>query len=166
MMVNLPVTANDFAGLVIVRTLGDMSAVLEMLLESAQAFGFLDRDLFGLRLSLEEAIVNSLKHGNRFDPSKKVRVEYRFESETVEVAIEDDGPGFRPDELPDPLAPENLEREGGRGLLLMRHFMSEVRYNERGNGLYLRKTRGGNGGNPPRHTNKGSPNALALQVSQ
>ena len=96
-----------------------------------------DRDVFCIKLALEEALVNAIKHGNQFDRSKKVRVSYRLLTDRFEVAVSDDGPGFDPSDVPDPTAAENIERPCGRGLMLMRHYMSEVAYNPRGNGVTM-----------------------------
>jgi serine/threonine-protein kinase RsbW len=104
-----------------------------------------DRDVFCIKLALEEALVNAIKHGNQFDRSKKVYVSYRLLADRFEVAISDDGPGFDPSDVPDPTAVENLERPCGRGLMLMRHYMSEVAYNPRGNGVTMSRVFRANG---------------------
>ncbi len=92
-----------------------------------------------VRLALEEALINAVKHGNQLDPNKKVRVVYRVVRERFDIIITDEGPGFDPQDVPDPTALENLERPCGRGLLLMRHYMSEVVYNSRGNSVRMSK---------------------------
>ena len=101
--------------------------------------GYAERELFGIRLALEEAIVNALKHGNRNDPGKAVRVRYQMSPMQFLIEVKDEGRGFDPEGLPDPLSPENLERPGGRGVFLMRHYMSWVQYNENGNIVTLCK---------------------------
>jgi serine/threonine-protein kinase RsbW len=105
------------------------------------AKGYADKEIFGVRLALEEAIVNAVKHGNRNDPARSVHLRYRLTSQRVLLEIEDEGNGFDPHQVPDPLAPENLERSGGRGLLLMRTYMNSVRYNRRGNRVTMCKRR-------------------------
>jgi serine/threonine-protein kinase RsbW len=109
---------------------------IEQLLQDRQAH---DHDIFSIRLALEEALVNAIKHGNQSDPAKKVRISYRLLADRFEVAISDEGTGFNPEDVPDPTAAENLERPCGRGLMLMRHYMSEVRYNDRGNAVTMSK---------------------------
>ena len=101
-----------------------------------------DRDLFGVRLALEEAIVNAIKHGNGMDPSKEVRINCSFDDDRVTIVIEDEGPGFDVTSVPDPTSEENLDKPGGRGIMLMRSFMSRVEYNDSGNRLLLEKVRG------------------------
>ncbi len=109
---------------------------IEQLLHERQAN---DHDIFSIRLALEEALVNAIKHGNQMDRTKKVQISYRLLADRFEVAISDEGEGFDPSDVPDPTAIENLERPCGRGLMLMRHYMSEVQYNARGNGVVMSK---------------------------
>jgi serine/threonine-protein kinase RsbW len=104
-----------------------------------------DQEIFSVRLALEEALVNAIKHGNQMDCARKVFVSYRFLDDRFEVKISDEGAGFDPDDVPDPTAVENLERPCGRGLMLMRHYMTEVRYNERGNSVSMTKVFRNNG---------------------
>jgi len=115
---------------------------IEHLLKSKQ---FNDKEIFSIRLALEEALVNAIKHGNRCDQNKKVHISYRVLPERFDIAITDEGPGFDPSEVPDPTAVENLERPCGRGLMLMRHYMSEVTYSRSGNSVWMTKIRNGDG---------------------
>jgi len=100
-----------------------------------------EHDIFGIKLALEEALINAIKHGNQMDRSKKVRVAYRVCRDRFDVRIDDEGPGFSPEDVPDPTAAENLERPCGRGVMLMRHYMTEVQYNRRGNSVSMTKLR-------------------------
>jgi serine/threonine-protein kinase RsbW len=97
------------------------------------------KDVFCIRLALEEALVNAIKHGNQMDLSKKVFVKYLLNAEVFEIMISDEGPGFDPLDVPDPTDIENLERPCGRGLMLMRHYMTEVNYNDKGNSVRMKK---------------------------
>jgi serine/threonine-protein kinase RsbW len=112
---------------------GEVSAGINALIDALSPLQFTEREVFGIRLALEEAIVNGIKHGNRNDSTKAVRIRYQVTDSQFLIEIEDEGRGFDPDGVPDPLAPENLERPGGRGVFLMRHYMTWVSYNERGN---------------------------------
>jgi serine/threonine-protein kinase RsbW len=116
---------------------------LDRVSAALSAAGYPERDAFALRLALEEALVNALKHGHRCDPSKEVRLRYRVTAEEAVAEVEDQGPGFDPAAVPDPLAPENLEKPSGRGLLLMRRYLSWLRFNERGNVVTLCRRRSG-----------------------
>jgi serine/threonine-protein kinase RsbW len=100
-----------------------------------------DKEIFGIRLALEEAIVNAIKHGNQLDNGKKVYVRFRVLPDRFDVGIIDEGHGYDPGDIPDPLADENLERPSGRGLLLMRHYMTEVTVHPPGNRLTMSKVR-------------------------
>jgi serine/threonine-protein kinase RsbW len=119
----------------------EIVSVLDRVVARLQEAGFSDRELFDIRLALDEALVNAIKHGHRYDTKKSVRLRYRLTPAALVVEIQDEGRGFRPEDVPDPLAPENRERPGGRGLLLMRRFMTSVRYNEMGTCVTLCKQR-------------------------
>jgi serine/threonine-protein kinase RsbW len=109
---------------------------LERLLHSLH-YG--ERDVFSIKLALEEALVNAIKHGNQMDRSKKVQISYQVLPDQFEIRVTDEGPGFDPCDVPDPTEVENLERPCGRGLMLMRHYMNEVTYSARGNSVFMRK---------------------------
>lgn len=109
--------------------------------QALRANQFEEKDVFGIRLALEEAMVNAIKHGNQLDAGKQVHIRYHVSRERFEIHIRDEGPGFNPEDLPDPMAPENLERECGRGLLLMKHYMTEVQYHPPGNAVSMVKLR-------------------------
>ncbi len=104
--------------------------------------GATKRDEFAIRLVLEEALTNAMKHGNNLDVDKKVFVKSTLHKNVLTIEIEDEGDGFCPNSLPDPTADENLGRPSGRGVLLMRSFMNEVEYNEKGNRLTMSKELG------------------------
>ena len=102
---------------------------------------FDDQDQFYIELAVEEALVNAVKHGNQLDDAKKVSVKCVITPARFDIRIEDEGAGFDPGDVPDPTAPENLERPCGRGLLLIRRFMTDVRYHGRGNVVTMSKLR-------------------------
>jgi flagellar hook-associated protein 1 FlgK len=86
-------------------------------------------------------LVNAIKHGNKYDSKKTVRVVSQIDENEASFIITDEGPGFHLEEVPDPTADENLERPCGRGLMLIRAFMDEVSYNKTGNEVRLVKRR-------------------------
>lgn len=93
-----------------------------------------------IRLALREAINNAVKHGSRMDPSKPVDVACRCNPrDGLWVMIRDEGPGFDPDSVPDPTAPENLERFSGRGLYMIRELMDEIEFRDGGRELHMRR---------------------------
>jgi serine/threonine-protein kinase RsbW len=118
-----------------------MHQVIEPVIAAMAREGYAEADLYGMRLALTEALANAVKHGHRGDPAKLVRVRYQVTATQALVEVEDEGPGFNPGRVPDPLEPENQLHLGGRGLLLMRHYLTWVRHNERGNGVALCRRR-------------------------
>jgi serine/threonine-protein kinase RsbW len=121
--------------------------VQDNLEQALLAFHYDEREVFSIKLALEEALINAIKHGNQMDRNKTVRIRYRIQDERFDVRIIDEGKGFNPEDVPDPMAAENLERACGRGLLLIRHYMSEVVYHPPGNRLSMSMIRSyhGNG---------------------
>ena len=87
--------------------------------------------------SIALALANAIKHGNQMDPTKTVRIMFRAGYQKVRIEIEDQGGGFQPGDVPDPTADENLERPCGRGIMLMRAFMTSIEYNDSGNRVVL-----------------------------
>ena len=110
-----------------------MPSVIEAVVGLMTEFGYSRKDIFGVHLMLEESIVNAIKHGHQHDSSKEVEVRYRISREHVLVEVEDEGAGFISSLVPDATAPENLNRPSGRGLLLIRHYATWVRFNNWGN---------------------------------
>ena len=104
-----------------------------------QLHEFGDSDLFAVKLAVEEALVNAIKHGNQLDPAKQVFVQYTIDEKHFEIRIKDEGLGFDPSDLPDPTADDFLERPCGRGVMLIRSFMSSVDYLGNGNELVMSK---------------------------
>jgi serine/threonine-protein kinase RsbW len=117
--------------------------VQEEIEQQLKANDFNEKDIFSIKLALEEALINAIKHGNRFDKNKKVHIAYSVQPERFEVRITDEGTGFDPTDVPDPTAVENLERPCGRGLMLMRYYMSEVSFANNGNCVSMTKLRNG-----------------------
>jgi serine/threonine-protein kinase RsbW len=121
--------------------LAEARRVQDSIEEALKANQFGEHDIFGIRLALEEALVNAVKHGNQMDRTKKVHVVYTVRAERFDISIADEGDGFDPCDVPDPTAFENLERPCGRGLMLMRHYMSDVQFSARGNAVIMSKLR-------------------------
>lgn len=142
-----PVTMNSIselgpAGFTVVTIpsdTGEARKVQDDIEVQLQAHAVTEKEIFSVRLALEEALVNAIKHGNQMDKGKKVHISYRFLHGRFEIKISDEGGGFDPNDVPDPTAVENLERPCGRGLLLMRRYMTEVEYNDCGNSVVMAK---------------------------
>ena len=115
--------------------------VLDDILESLTKLGLMDNEM-GIRLALDEALSNSIIHGNKQNPDKNVKVEVFYKGKKWGVIFEDEGDGFIPKEIPDFNDPANLMAEGGRGVFLMHYYMETVNYCGKGNVLELTKTFG------------------------
>ena len=96
------------------------------ILEAIERLDFGASCSFGIRLALEEALSNAFKHGNQEDPGKTVNLDCRISPGRIEIEVEDQGFGFDPTAVPDPTEQENVEIPAGRGLMLMRSFMTSV----------------------------------------
>lgn len=124
---------------VIPSELGAGADFVTRLLERLEQLQWCTRDIFSVRLAIEEALANAIRHGNGLDREKRVRIGCKMAPKRLVVEVSDEGPGFEPKAIPDPTSPENIERPGGRGLLLMRSFMTRVEFNEPGNCVVMEK---------------------------
>jgi len=111
----------------------------DKLLAAVCRCGFKEASTFAVKLALEEGLNNAIKHGNGYDASKTIEISFDVDEKHATITITDQGEGFDPGILPDPTADENLEKPCGRGIMLMRAYMDEVCYNERGNQVRLVK---------------------------
>lgn len=111
--------------------------VCNEILAKLEANKFDKDDIFAVHLTFEEAFLNAVKHGNKNDPTKKVKIDYSVTPEKVEITITDEGDGFVPDAVDDPRFGKGLYEPGGRGLLLMNSYMDTVKYNDKGNSVYM-----------------------------
>jgi len=125
--------------IVIPSTLTELPGVQKTVLDEAEAQGFSSEALFAIRLSLDEAVTNAIHHGNESDPEKNVTITYGFEGDALTIDVADEGPGFCPKNIPDPTLEENLCSPNGRGVMLIEAYMSEVRYNDKGNQITMVK---------------------------
>jgi len=125
--------------LFVASDLAEVRRVQDLVEATLQANRFGETDQFAVKLAVEEALVNAIKHGNQLDPAKRVRILYSVDDETFRIHITDEGAGFNPDELPDPTADDFLERPCGRGVLLIKSFMTTVDFLGRGNEVVMSK---------------------------
>jgi len=116
-----------------------MNAVLQYLLERVARLGIVKPERSNLFIALDEAFVNAVKHGNKNDPNKLLRVTAELSAREACFTIEDEGEGFDVREIPDPCDPSNLFKTSGRGVLLIYNIMDEVEYNARGNRVKMVK---------------------------
>ncbi len=116
-----------------------MNGILDYLIRRVEKSGVVKSENSNLFIALDEAFVNAVKHGNKFDVTKLVRITAEVSTKEARFTIEDEGEGFNVAEIPDPTNVENLFKSSGRGVLIIHNVMDEVRYNERGNRLEMIK---------------------------
>ena len=102
---------------------------------------FSDQDKDSLAISITEIVNNAIMHGNKSDKNKKVVIDYICSSNDITITVQDEGAGFNEDQLDDPVAPENLLKESGRGIYIVRTLMDEVKYefNKKGTLVRIKK---------------------------
>ncbi len=115
--------------------------VVDEILAQLHMANWEEHDIFSVHLAVEEAVINAIKHGNSYDATKTVHVTYLLTTCTLRVEVTDEGPGFTPEDVPDPTDDDNLEVPSGRGIMLMRSFMSLVEFNDKGNCVIMEKQR-------------------------
>jgi serine/threonine-protein kinase RsbW len=116
-----------------------MNGVLDYLQERVAKLGLIKPDRSNLFVALDEAFVNAVKHGNKSDPTKLVRITAELTPQEASFTVEDEGEGFDITQIPDPCDPANLFRTSGRGVLLIYNIMDEVEYNAQGNRVKMVK---------------------------
>ena len=112
-------------------TLESVDQAEETVLRLAEAMGFEEDDLHRIGIAVRECMVNAVVHGNRYHSRKKVHLPVSRAGERLEIVVGDEGGSFDLSKLPDPLAEENLLRQSGRGLLMMKAFMDEFQVRPR-----------------------------------
>jgi len=110
-----------------------MNGVLQYLHERVSKLGLIKPERSNLFVALDEAFVNAVKHGNKNDPTKLLRITAELSPKEACFTVEDQGEGFNIKDIPDPCDPANLFRTSGRGVLLIYNIMDEVEYNAQGN---------------------------------
>ena len=116
-----------------------MNGVLEYLQERVSKLGLIKPERSNLFVALDEAFVNAVKHGNKNDPSKLLKITAELSAKEACFTVEDEGEGFDIRAIPDPCDPANLFRTSGRGVLLIYNIMDEVEYNAQGNRVKMVK---------------------------
>lgn len=112
--------------------------IVESFIDNAKDKYALDDDIYGnIMIAVTESVNNAIIHGNKKEKSKSVNLQLSFEDSSIKFVISDEGPGFDFKNLPDPTAPENLDKPGGRGIFLMKNLCDEVLFSESGNRVEL-----------------------------
>ena len=109
-------------------TLESVNKAEEMADKAASQAGFDEDVRGGISMAVREAMINAVMHGNGYSPDKRVKLSFEQSGGNLVITIRDEGEGMDPAEVPDPLAPENLMKQSGRGIFLMRAFMDDVKF--------------------------------------
>jgi len=116
-----------------IPSLSDNIRMIESFIDNAREKFQLNDDIYGnIMIAVTEAVNNAIRHGNRGDSAKNVSLALSLEEGMIKFRVEDEGTGFDFHHLPDPTAPENIEKPGGRGIFLMKHLADEVDFSENG----------------------------------
>jgi serine/threonine-protein kinase RsbW len=112
--------------------------VVENAIDEATAVIGISQDNYGkIMVSAMEAVNNAILHGNHLNPEKVVDIEISYKCDQLYITVTDEGSGFRPETVPDPTTPENIEALNGRGIYLMSHLADKIEYSERGNSVTM-----------------------------
>lgn len=123
--------------LVLDSTIDSINQIEKLIDGQSQMLG-IDDEVYGkYMLSVVECVNNAIVHGNKLLPEKKVTVHYLINNDKIEVTVQDQGDGFDPDNLPDPTAEENIEKDCGRGIFLMRNLADKVEFSDHGRNCRL-----------------------------
>jgi serine/threonine-protein kinase RsbW len=107
--------------------------MIESFIDNAKEKFDLNEDIYGnIMIAVTEAVNNAIKHGNSGNKSKNVYLSLFLDESLIKFVVKDEGTGFNYESLPDPTAPENLEKPGGRGIFLMKHLSDEVEFKDNG----------------------------------
>lgn len=116
-----------------IPSLSDNIRIVESFIDNARDKFNLNDDIYGnIMIAVTESVNNAIKHGNKNDKGKNVSLSLHLNDEVIRFIIEDEGQGFDYMNLPDPTAPENIDKPGGRGIFLMKHLSDEVNFRDNG----------------------------------
>jgi serine/threonine-protein kinase RsbW len=112
--------------------------IVESAIDETTATIGISQDNYGkILVSVMEAVNNAILHGNKLNPEKIVDIEIDYNSDELNISVTDEGPGFKPEKVPDPTAPENIEELNGRGIYLMSHLADKIQYTPKGNSVTM-----------------------------
>ena len=121
-----------------IPSLNENIRIVESFIDNAQEKYDFDDDIYGnIMIAVTESVNNAIKHGNKNDKDKNVTLSLSLDKNEINFVVEDEGVGFDYNDLPDPTAPENLERPEGRGIFLMKNLCDEVEFEDEGRKVKL-----------------------------
>ena len=118
-------------------SVGNLRIVENAIDEATTVIG-ISQDNYGkILVSAMEAVNNAILHGNHLNPEKIVDIEISYMCDQLNITVTDEGPGFRPETVPDPTTPENIEALNGRGIYLMSHLADKIEFSKKGNSVTM-----------------------------
>lgn len=121
-----------------IPSLAENIRIVESFIDNAKEKYELNDDIYGnIMIAVTEGVNNAIMHGNQEDKTKNVGLSVKYEDSVIRFVVKDQGPGFDYENLPDPTAPENLDKVGGRGIFLMKHLCDEVHFRDEGREVEL-----------------------------
>jgi serine phosphatase RsbU (regulator of sigma subunit)/anti-sigma regulatory factor (Ser/Thr protein kinase) len=132
-------TRDDEPHILMVNGFNDIERVCAVILREMDRNGFADKKIKQFKICIFEMLTNAIMHGNNGDTGKRVTVFYKVNTSSSTISVIDEGDGFDYKSLPDPLNPENIMKDHGRGVFLIRNYLDHVEYNQRGNRVLGRK---------------------------
>ncbi|NLD98824.1 MAG: SpoIIE family protein phosphatase [Fibrobacter sp.] len=139
LLVDSGFTREDEPNIRILNSSAEIERTCAAILKEMDKSGFKDKIIKQFKICIFEMLTNALIHGNRGDVSKKVMVFYKITPFSATISVKDEGAGFDYNNIPDPLLPENRMKDHGRGIFLIRHYLDEVTFNDKGNRIMGRK---------------------------
>ena len=136
-------TKEDAPNTIIIYKPEEIENVCSIILRSMDQCGFTDKEIKRARVCIVEMLINSMAHGNKNNHNRKVIILYKVQQEKVIISVIDEGDGFDYNNLQNPLDPENLLKESGRGIFIISNYMDEVYFNKQGNRILVVKYHGG-----------------------
>jgi len=121
-----------------IPSLSENIRIVESFIDNAKEKYQINDDIYGnIMIAVTESVNNAIKHGNKSQKEMNVDLTLNFEESTIKFVVSDQGHGFDYENLPDPTAPENLDKPGGRGIFLMKHLCDEVNFENNGSQVTL-----------------------------
>ena len=142
------VVVNSTETLIIKSDVNELAKVATITEEICIRFGLIEDEIDDISIAVTEAVNNAIKHGNKEDSTKSIKIVFEVETDRIKIRIKDEGKGFQLEEVKDPRKNENLLKDDGRGILIMKALMDEVKVlsGNEGNVLQLVKNISRNGG--------------------
>ena len=121
-----------------IPSLSENIRIVESFIDNAREKYDFNDDIYGnIMIAVTESVNNAIVHGNKSNKNKNVKLSLQLDENQVHFTVEDEGPGFKYEDLPDPTAPENLEKPSGRGIFLMKNLCDEVKFHDDGKKVEL-----------------------------